>query len=92
VGDRLWETIKPSGFASERFKLHISPTFVRDLDMERLDDVNWFLQLVFFGHSVQGSTKGDLVIQFDGLVTGYSLRSKSIYCRPLAKGRFVNGL
>ena len=47
VGDRLWETIKPSGFASERFKLHIFPTFVRDLDMERLDDVNWFLQLVF---------------------------------------------
>ena len=31
VGDRLWETIKPSGFASERFKLHISPTFAIDL-------------------------------------------------------------
>ena len=24
LGDELWESIKPSGFASERFKLHIS--------------------------------------------------------------------
>ena len=31
VGDKLWESIKPSGFASERFKLHLSPTLAIDL-------------------------------------------------------------
>ena len=31
VDDKLWETIKPSGFASERFKLHLSPKIVECL-------------------------------------------------------------
>ncbi|CAE7449914.1 kmo [Symbiodinium pilosum] len=31
AGEKLWASIKPSGFASERFKLHFSPTFAIDL-------------------------------------------------------------
>lgn len=31
LGDELWESIKPSGFASERFKLHISEKMAIDL-------------------------------------------------------------
>ena len=27
AGEKLWASIKPSGFGSERFKLHLSPTF-----------------------------------------------------------------
>lgn len=30
-GDELWGRIEPNGFKSERFKLHLSPTFVLDL-------------------------------------------------------------
>eukprot|EP00439_Symbiodinium_sp_Y106_P073749 s239_g13.t5 len=31
AGEELWSSIKPNGFASERFKLHLSPSFAIDL-------------------------------------------------------------
>ncbi|OLP90248.1 Kynurenine 3-monooxygenase [Symbiodinium microadriaticum] len=31
AGEQLWASIKPNGFASERFKLHLSPSFAIDL-------------------------------------------------------------
>ncbi|CAJ1381456.1 unnamed protein product [Effrenium voratum] len=31
AGEKLWDAIKPSGFASERFKLHIAPELAIDL-------------------------------------------------------------
>lgn len=38
AGDELWEAIKPNGFESERFKLHLSPSFI--LDLRTPDDSN----------------------------------------------------
>lgn len=37
-GEDLWKAITPSGFGSERFKLHFSPTF--SIDLRTPDDAN----------------------------------------------------